>query len=77
MDRAQQGQLASELFGVAWDGLTRGWAAGFPTIRKQSVPMKPFVNQNGIKKRSNYFRTHLAKECTDTVQRYGGSMMTC
>lgn len=32
----------------------------FPTLWKESIPMKLFVNQNGIKWRCNYLRTHLS-----------------
>lgn len=41
----------------------------FPsTIRKQSVPLKPFLSCNGINWRSNYLRTHLAHRCTEEME---------
>ena len=40
---------------------------GLSHYPKAEHPMKPFINQNGIKQRNNYLRTHLAKGCTKGV----------
>lgn len=36
-----------------------------PIIQRQRVPMEPFLNQNGIKWEGDYFRSHLANDCTE------------
>lgn len=35
-----------------------------PAVWEQSLPTKPFISQNGVKRRSSYLRIHLANGCT-------------